>query len=262
MNKKWTLAVSGALAIALLSGCGSKEDNAASGQNVQQEKAGNGAGQAGQGRGGMEMGMVDENGNPASLIGKVKGISGQTITVYKSSFDPSQMGQGRQRPNGNGSNDGGQPPSGSNGQAPADGSANNGANGGGQATSGNGQAQTGSSQNGSGNRRPGGGMANMITDETEDITVTDGTKIESVSFENGQATTKELAVSDLKADDVLTIWLKEGTQEAATIRVGGFGGGFGGGNRGQQGQQGGQQGGQDQQQPSQASDSQNATANG
>lgn len=222
MNKKWTLALSGALAVALLSGCGAKADNAASGQAAQQGQGNNAAGQAGQWQGRGGMGMVDENGNPASLIGKVKSVSGQTITVYKSTFDPSRMAQGGgQRPSGNGQNGGSPAPGAGNGQAPS------------------GSAQNGSGQNGSGNRGQGRGMANMFSDETEDITITDATKIESVSFENGQATTKELAVTDLKADDVLTIWLKDGTQEAATIRVGGFGGG----NRGQrpgggQGQQG------------------------
>lgn len=272
MNKKWTLALSGALAIALLSGCGAKSDSTAAGQPAQQDQGGNGAGQAWQGRGGMGMGMTDENGNPASLMGKVKSISGQTITVYKSSFDPSQMPQGgNRRSGGNGQNGNGQA-GGGNGQAPAGNGASNGSgqaagsdgqSGGGQQPNVGGQALNGGNgTNGSGNRPQGGGMANMFTDETEDITVSDATKIESVSYENGQTTTKELALSDLKADDVLTIWLKEGTQEAATIRVGGFGGGFGGGNRGQwQGGQG-QQGGQNQQQPSQSTDSQSAAANG
>lgn len=200
MNKKWKLALTGALAVALLSGCGAKSvDNAAAQNNQSQGAARSGqAGQSGQGgmRGGM--GMVDENGNTADLLGKIKSISGQTITVYKSSFDPSQMRGGQGGSGGQGGNSGNRPQ----------------------------------------------GMGNMFTDQTVDITVTDATKIETTSFENGQRTTKEIALSDLKADDVLTIWLKEGTQEAETIRVGGFGGGRGGRGARQGQQQDGEASGQ------------------
>ncbi|WP_027092333.1 hypothetical protein [Cohnella thermotolerans] len=208
MNKKWKFALTGALAVALLSGCGAKSDDNAAAQNNQSQGAAR-SGQAGQsGQGGMRggMGMVDEDGNTADLLGKIKSISGQTITVYKSSFDPSQMRGGQGGSGGQGGQDGqgGQSPSG----APAS------------------NAPDADRQGGNSGNRP-QGMGNMFTDQTVDITVTDATKIETTSFENGQRTTKEIALSDLKADDVLTIWLKEGTQEAETIRAGGFGGGRG-----------------------------------
>lgn len=272
MNRRWNLALCGALAAVMLAGCGSKADGGGEQANAQAQVDA-GAGQNGQGdmRGGM--GMVDENGNAANLIGKVKSVNGQTITVYKSSIDPSQMGRGPGGPN----SGGGQPPSGTpndgSGQAQNDGQASGstgaetgsagtgGATGSDEVGNGNGgnvsggggaNGSSGGNANGNGggagtgaegNRPPGGGMANMFTDETVDITVTDATKIESTSFENGQATTKEIALADLKADDVITVWLKDGTQEATTIRLGGLGGGRGG--RG--GPQGGQQSQQGQQ---------------
>jgi len=255
MSRRWNLALCGALAVVMLAGCGSKADGSDALANGQAQVDA-GAGQNGQG-GGMRggMGMVDENGNAANLIGKVKSVNGQTITVYKSSIDPSQMGRGPGGPNGGG----GQPQSGPPNDAPNDGSgqAQNDGQASGSTDAGTGSAGTGSAGTGGvtgsdgggagtgagGNRPQGGGMANIFTDETVDIAVTDATNIESTSFDNGQATTKEVALSDLKADDVITVWLKDGTQEATTIRLGGFGGGRGG--RG--GPQGGQQSQQGQQ---------------
>jgi hypothetical protein len=158
--------------------------------------------------------MTDENGNPADLIGKVKSINGNTITVYKSRLDPSQTGRG-------GGRSGRQAPSGE-GQTQA---------GDGQTPSGGGQAQTGDTPptGGDGTGRPQGGtnMADRFTDETMDITVTDATKIRKIAFENNERTASEAALSDLKAGEVLTIWLNEGTQEASLITIGGMGGGFG-----------------------------------
>lgn len=266
MNRKWTLALCGALAFALLAGCGSKANDASGqpgnqAQNQAQDGSGGDAqgGPNGQGRFGG-MGMVDENGNAASLMGKVKSIDGQTVTVYKSSFDPSKMPAGGGRNGGGGAPPSGAPDGEPNGSAAPGGGADNG---GGVGQNAGGQNGGGQAGNNNGSRRQ-GGMGNMFTDETEAISVTDATKIEQTSFENGQATTKSLTLADLKADDVLTIWLKEGTQEATLIRVGGFGGGFGGGGggggqwQGRQGQGQGQgqnqQQGQDQQTQSQSTD--------
>ncbi|MBB6635598.1 hypothetical protein [Cohnella thailandensis] len=247
--KKWNLAIGGALAVALLSGCGSNNtDNAASeGAQVQADA---GATQQAQGQGGpgggFGGGMVDENGNAADMLGKIKSINGNTITVYKSSIDPSQMGGGMRGQGGQGGpgGDGGQPPSGApdanGGQAPADGQASADA----QAAADGQAAPSGAPDGGNGGGRPqGGGMANMFTEETVDIAVTDATVIQKTSFENNEVTTTDVALSELKADDVLTIWLTEGTQEAATIKLGGFGGGMGrGGQGGPQGQGQGQAG--------------------
>ncbi|MNR60110.1 hypothetical protein D3C85_1815200 [compost metagenome] len=49
----------------------------------------------------------------------------------------------------------------------------------------------------------------------------------TVTFENEQMVEKEVTLADLKADDILSVMLKDDTQEAEsiTIRTGGFGGG-------------------------------------
>jgi hypothetical protein len=86
-------------------------------------------------------------------------------------------------------------------------------------------------------------MENMFSDETMDITVTDSTKIVSATFADGKMTETDKTLADLKADDIITVQLKDDTQEAESIRIGGFGGGFGGGGRGQF-QNGGAQDGQ------------------
>jgi len=211
--KKWHLITVSALTFALLAGCGDGGSNAADAGSANAQTDG---GQASQARGGPGggFGMTDENGNPADLIGKVKSINGNTITVYKSRLDPSQTGRG-------GGRSGRQAPSGE-GQTQA---------GDGQTPSGGGQAQTGDTPptGGDGTGRPQGGtnMADRFTDETMDITVTDATKIRKIAFENNERTASEAALSDLKAGEVLTIWLNEGTQEASLITIGGMGGGFG-----------------------------------
>ncbi|MBN2984531.1 hypothetical protein [Cohnella algarum] len=225
--KKWHLLLGGLLAMAMLAGCGSDEsgaagESAAAGAAAQTEQAqtADGGGQARQGGPGGGFGMTDENGNAADLIGKIKSVSGNTITVYKSQIDPSQTGGGRggMRSGGSEGQDGAaRPPSGdaetSNGAAPSPG--------------GDGSAQPGDGGSG---RPPGGvSMDEMFTEETVDITVTDATVIRQTSFENNEMTTTDAALADLKEGDVLTIWLAEGTQEASSIRLGAFGGGMGGG---------------------------------
>lgn len=185
-----------------LAGCGSKSDesgtsaNGTTGQAQQQNQ-----GQQGGFQGRAMMGT----------IGKIKSINGQTITIYKSSF---------QRPEG-----AGQPPQ---GDAPQ-GDAPNGNPPSGDPTQGDaGSApQAGDGQNSGGGRQR--NMENMFSDETMDITVTDATKIVSVSFTDGKMTETDKTIADLKADDIITVQLKEDTQEAESIRLGGFGGGGRGG---------------------------------
>ncbi|MDQ0115285.1 hypothetical protein [Paenibacillus harenae] len=72
-------------------------------------------------------------------------------------------------------------------------------------------------------------MDNMFSDETTTIQLTDATKIVSVTFENNEIVEKTVTLADLKADDILSINLKDDTLEAEsiTIRTGGFGGGGG-----------------------------------
>ncbi|MDG0813251.1 hypothetical protein [Cohnella rhizosphaerae] len=233
MNNKWTMLAGVALTVALLAGCGSKADDSGAAAPAQaaagDQSGGATAGdQAAAGQGGGFGGM-----QAMGTLGKIKRVSGNTITIYKSSF---QSGQGGGRMGGNrqggGQNEGdgaapngdAQQPSGDPPQQGADGQA------GGQAGQGR--------QGGQGGQRP--DMANMFTEETEDITVTDATKIFKTEMADGQRTETEIAIGDLKADDVITVTLKEGTQEAESIRLGGFGGGFGGGMRGGQGQSQGQ----------------------
>ncbi|MFF2091777.1 hypothetical protein [Paenibacillus sp. NPDC058174] len=153
--------------------------------------------------GGMMMG---------GTLGKIKSIDGQTITMFVSSFQPGNRNGGEGGPDGNGAGGGrgnqGERPQRPEGQAPPEGGMN---------------------------------YEDMFTDETTTVTVTDETKIVSTTFENNERQETEQSLSDLKADDVITVTLKEGTQEAETIRIGGFGGFGGGGMMGggrPQGQQG------------------------
>lgn len=242
MNKKWTMLAGGALAVALLAGCGSKADDSAAGAapasaaaDGQQGAAQEGGQGAGQGGGAWAMGT----------LGKIKSVDGNTITIYKSSFEPGQGGGGRQRGEAPSSGDAGaaQGGDGQSGQPPSGDPPQQGA--------GDGQGGQGEQGGGQGGQRP--DMANMFSEETEQITVTDATKIYKTEMTDGQRTETEIALADLKAEDIITVTLKEGTQEAESIRIGGGfgGGGFGGGGmRGGQGQgqgDGQQEGGAQQQ---------------
>lgn len=196
MNKSWKWAV-GALSLAVfLTGCGTKEE-AAPEQQGQVQTQTEGGMQQGAG-GGPQMGMQ------ADLMGKVKSIDGQTITVYKSNM---AFGGGRGQGDGTGQPpEDGQPPDGGEmPQPPADGDAQQGG---------------GEPMN----------MDNMFSDETTTVQVTDATKIVSVTFENNEMVEKAVALADLKVDDILSINLKDDTLEAEsiTLRTGGFGGGGGG----------------------------------
>lgn len=216
MNK-WKVMLSAVVIAAALAGCGAQEEQSAA--EAQTDAAGelqqNGANGGAQPKG-LSVG-AGQMGAQADLMGKVKSIDGQTITLYKSA-----MGQGGP-PQGDGT---GEMPAGDEGQQlpasgeqPAAGERP-------QAPAGDGTA-------------PEGGRGAMFTDETVDIQVTDTTKIVSVTFENEQMVEKEAALADLKSDDILSVMLKDDTQvaESVTIRTGGFGGGRGGGRLPQEEQQ-------------------------
>jgi hypothetical protein len=221
----WKIILSAVAISVALTGCGSKSDEsgtAADGTTGQAQQQNQGQ-QQGDFQGRAMMGT----------IGKIKSINGQTITIYKSSF---------QRPEGGGRQ--GTPPQ---GDAPqGDATAPNGNPPAGDQTQGNaGSApQAGNGQDNGGGRQR--NMENMFSDETMDITVTDATKIVSASFTDGKMTETDKTLADLKADDIITVQLKDDTQEAESIRLGGFGsGGFGGGGgRGQFQNGGGAQNGQ------------------
>lgn len=212
MNK-WKITLSGVVIAVALTGCGSKSEDTttnttANGQAVQQDQQQ--GSQQGQGQGRAMMGT----------IGKIKAINGQTITIYKSSFE---------RPEGGGMGGNGAPPQ---GDAPAGDAATGNAPAGDTQQGDTGAApQDGNGQAPSGDRQR--NMENMFSDETMDITVTDSTKIISAAFADGKMTETDKTLADLKADDIITVQLKDDTQEAESIRIGGFGGGFGGGGRGQ-----------------------------
>ncbi|QJD84457.1 hypothetical protein [Cohnella herbarum] len=206
------------VALILLTGCGNDSTNQAAGANVdgnaqdqQQDQA------AGQGMGRSPMMGAD-------LMGKVKSIDGETITLYKSSFVPgARGGDGGQRPPNEGQDGGNNPNSGNQDGNP-------------QPPSGEGSPPA--QGEGQGRGRP--GMAEMFSDETVDVQVTSATKIVKMTFENQERKETEITLADLKADDVLSVDLEDGTQNAVTITLsegGGFGGMGGGGRRGQNQQQ-------------------------
>lgn len=201
MNK-WKVMLSAVVIAAALAGCGVQEEQAAGDAQTDVQENGAGGGTGGRGMGQM--------GAQADLMGKIKSVDGQTITLYKSA-----MGQGGP-PQGDGTGtapadgEGAQPPA--EGELPADAPA------------------------GDGTAPEGGGRMNMgamFSDETVTIQVTDTTKITTMTFENEQMAETEMTLADLKADDILSVMLKDDTQEAEsiTIRTSGFGGGGGGGGR-------------------------------
>ncbi|WP_419874507.1 hypothetical protein [Candidatus Pristimantibacillus sp. PTI5] len=210
MNK-WKVMLSAVVIAAALAGCGVQEEQAAGEvqADTQTDVQENGAGG---GTGGRGMGQM---GAQADLMGKIKSIDGQTITLYKSA-----MGQGGPPPgDGTGTapadGEGAQPPA--EGELPADG-------------------ERPAAPAGDGTAPEGGGRMNMgamFLDETVTIQVTDTTKITTMTFENEQMVETEMTLADLKADDILSVMLKDDTQEAEsiTIRTSGFGGGGGGGGR-------------------------------
>ncbi|TVY02967.1 hypothetical protein [Cohnella terricola] len=82
-------------------------------------------------------------------------------------------------------------------------------------------------------------MQDMFSDETVDVQVTENTQILKTTFENGDRQETEIVLTDLKADDIVSVDLEDDTQNATTITLSmgsGFGGmgGMGGGRRAQQ----------------------------
>ncbi|MBD2868045.1 hypothetical protein [Paenibacillus arenilitoris] len=205
MNK-WKMALGAAVMTALLAGCGAQgEQSGAEALQGQQGGETSGAQQQGNGGGQPSGGGALQMGAPADLMGKVKSVDGQTITLYQSAMP---MGQGN-RPEG-----GQMPEVGERPDPPAE----------------DGAAAEGGGPSADGEAAPPGGggrmsMEEMFTEETVEVTVTEATNIVSVTFENEQMVEKELTLADLKADDILSIALKDETQDAETItvRTGGFG---------------------------------------
>ncbi|QAY68183.1 hypothetical protein [Paenibacillus protaetiae] len=212
MNNSWKVALSGALLALVLAGCGAKDDGGAAAAQ------GNGSGSQAAASSSAQNGRQPVRG----AFGKIKSIDGNTITVYKSSFT------GRERPEGKG-----QPPQGQNGGDQAAGQASGGTSGAGGSQSSDGsQKPDGARGQNRGNWQQGGGMNtdNMFTDETITLQVTDSTQIVKRSFENNKMTETNLSLSDLKADDIITYTLVDGSEDqldTISVGMGGFGGGRG-----------------------------------
>ncbi|WP_127533497.1 hypothetical protein [Paenibacillus kobensis] len=231
MNNKWTAGWKAAavllLGASLLAACGSKDStNTANGAGGQENSQQNWGGPNG-GNGGGYRQMASAPNQPerqADLFAKIVSINGNSIVVKQA--DMSSMPQGgfggSRRGAGNGQsgaagNDAGQLPAAGGGQLPADG--------GGQPPA---DGQGGGRQ-----------MPDLFTGEETTVNIPEGAAIyKLVRADDGSMNYEPVQPSDLAADDIINIWLKEGTTDAEYISLrggfGGFGGGFGGGNGGGQ----------------------------
>jgi hypothetical protein len=211
------------LAAILLAGCSSDTAPAAAtsgdtqtAQTQSGSKAAQPDGTAGAGQNRMDRAGMN--------IGKIKSISGNTITLYTADMPARQQNGGE----GTAPEGGAAAPGNAAGGAPAEGQGTPPE--GGQPTDGGGKDAA------QGGGRQGGGMMQNFSEETTDITTGSDTQYVSVTFDNGAQTETALSLSDLKADDIIQYTLKTDTTEAEkiTLSTGGFGGGgMGGGGRGQ-----------------------------
>lgn len=239
-----------ALSVVLISGCATK--NASTGSAAQTGAAANN----GNGGGASTREQGPGGGNPsggfALTMGKIKSVGADAITIYTASGGMNQPQGGSPGGNGpiegqgsvsggNGGSNGKDTDNGGQGAAPENAA---GAPGGGEGTAPNGGNGTGEAQGNSGSDNKGNGVGNggqrgqrsnpfTFSEETTDLKITADTKFITVTFEDNQRVEKEIALSDLKEDDVIQYTFKDGTQEAATITLsngfGGVGSGWGGG---------------------------------
>ncbi|MFC4808689.1 hypothetical protein [Paenibacillus sp. GCM10023250] len=235
----------------MLSGCGAKDDSQSGGAG--QAANGASAGQAAaQGEESGEEGGADEAQQPdrtADYFAKVVSVSADAIVVQKSATPPADMpsfgGRGGQRPQGGGGaqGQGGQRPNWQGGgRTNGDGAPGQGQTAGGQAgdgqdaAAGDGQSggQAGGSQGQSGGqaggqgqgragggRFGGGGFMNAMKFEDAQTTVPVNADTRIVKFGRGQngMTTDAMKATDLKAGDVLMVWLGADSKTAAYIRL-------------------------------------------
>ncbi|WP_054938892.1 hypothetical protein [Paenibacillus ihuae] len=186
-NVRYMMA-SGLIAAILLAGCSSTTDTAspsAADSQAAQPAASPGTGDRGMNRAGMN-------------IGKIKSISGSTITIYTAEMPAGREGKAN-------------PPEGGEGGQPSEG----------------GTAPEGGGRQGG---MQGGGMMQNFSGETTDITVDSDTQFVSVTFDNGEQKETVISLADLKAEDIIQYTLKTDTTNAEQITLGA--GGFGGGGRG------------------------------
>jgi hypothetical protein len=216
------------MAIALLlAGCGSKaEDSSAAptGQTGGTQAAADNAG------GGTDQ-PPDRT---ADIFAKVVKVTSDSIVVQESKTPPSEMPGGGMRGGHGGGPRGGTQGSAHDGNTQPQGGGTAGYTGG---QAGSGQASTaqagdsGSGQPGTdghgtgrpggaryGTGRGGGGFGGMaFKDEQTSISITQDTEIESSSFGQNGRTTPRLEPSDLKAGDIITIWLDSDKKTAQYI---------------------------------------------
>lgn len=198
----------------MLTGCGDKNDA----QSANGGQAANAGGQAASQDAGSGSGPQQPD-RTADYFAKVVKVSEDAIIVQKSTMSPADMpsfGGGRQgqRPKGNQGDGGGgqkgnwQPPEG-------------GANGG--AANGSGGADGAAGQGGGrqGGRFSGGGFMNQMQFADEQVTVPVNADTAIVKFGRGQngMTTDALKASDLKAGDILMVWVGTDNTTATYIRL-------------------------------------------
>ncbi|AZN39873.1 hypothetical protein [Paenibacillus albus] len=210
----------------MLTGCGSKDEGQPA--NNGQAAVGNVSNSA------NGSGPVQPD-RTADFFAKVVSVSDNTIVVQKSTMKPSDMpggggfgGGGGKRPNGNGQKAGGngnapsadvQPPA--DGNQPADGAQPpaDGAQGGQNGKAGDGKGRGGNRQGGG--RFGGGGFMNQMKFEDAQTSVTADADTKIVSISRGQdgMTTNTLQAADLKAGDVLSVWLASDNTTAQYIML-------------------------------------------
>lgn len=208
------------LASLLLAGCSS---NSESGGTATDTQAGTGS-SAQQSQGNGDENRQNGVRNMSMNFGKIKSITGNTITIYKSDMSMPGQGGGQEgtppeRPEGdqasvNGAtSEGGQPP----GDAPAGGAPQ------GEAPSGempsgempSGEMPEGGRQ-GSG---LGGRMQQSFSEETTEIPIDVDTKIVTTTFDNGTRKENVITIAELKADDIIQYTLKSDTNVAESISL-------------------------------------------
>ncbi|MFF2480817.1 hypothetical protein [Paenibacillus sp. NPDC058071] len=134
-------------------------------------------------------------------LGKIKSIDGKTMVIYQSSFSPGQRPEG-----------------GPDGEAPPRGG-----------EQGQFRDRKQAPERAEGRDMP----EEMFSNETMEVELSDSTTVTETSFANGERVEENRSIADLKEGDTVFVTLKEGTQQAEAIRIGGIGGfgGFGGGPR-------------------------------
>ena len=195
--KTWTFLLGTTMTIALLAGCSTNSETSSTAEPT--TNTADASATATSTNTSSSSGDSTAQAN-ADLMGKIKSIDGNMITIYKSTIDPSQMvqggGKGMSAPPEGQPGDGGASPA-DGGQSPPatpDGeSAQAPVNEGSQAPASSEQASTGGKD--------------MFSDETVTITVSDSTTFSTMTMENNEMTTTTKALSDLKADDVINVWL-------------------------------------------------------